>query len=415
MKTAVSLVVITGLTTAASAYAGDELFDDASLFGGDGLIEQSTIDQVDLAQDFLTAGEPVTVTGSFAVKAKHSIVNAASRAIQTKTKVTAGGVISIGVRPQPAYRLLLKTDYDINQDKASISLREGFVDASFLDKVYTRTGRQTLHWGAGVYYSPADLISSDRVDSRDPEAGRKGTDAIKLHWPQATNNYYVYIIDDQKGHYDVALKGEWLVDSAEVSVGLVSKNDGQNSIALTVAQLEPWGKWYGEYVLHHGVVSDALDANAVASDRSQDLLQQATLGGSYTLSDADDYKISASGQWYYNGLGYSQAHWQNNTSQWLALAAAGTVETYLAGQMYVASSLRWSDMYQTGITASLTHLYSATDGSYSDSLGVSYKFTDELRLSFNLGNTASGKLGQYSPSGPQTSYSLTLSMLNYQF
>ena len=72
-------------------------------------------------------------------------------------------------------------------------------------------------------------------------------------------------------------------------------------------------------------------------------------------------------------------------------------------------------MYQTGITTSLTHLYSATDSSYSDSLGVSYKFADELRLSFKLGNTVSDKLGQYSPSGPQTSYSLTLSILNYQF
>jgi len=414
MKKTASIVLLTGLATAVVGHASDELFDDTSLFEGGGLIQESTMGEVDLAKDFLTAGELVTVTGSFAVKAKHSIVNT-SDATQTKTKLTAGGVMSVDVQPQSAYRLLLKTDYEVNENEASISLREGFVDVTFADQLYTRTGRQTLHWGTGVYYSPADLISSDRVDSRDPVADRKGTDAIKLHWPQATNNYYAYVIDDQKGHYDVALKGEWLINTAEVSAGLVKKNDGHNSIALTIAQPESWGKWYAEYVLHHGVTSTALDANTVASDRSQDLLQQATLGGNYTLSDADDYKISASGQWYYNGLGYSQGHWQSNTSQWLALVAAGTVETYLPGQSYIASNLRWTDMYQSGITASLTRLNSITDGSYSDSLGLSYKFFDELRLSFNASNTTSDRFGQYSPAGPKTSYNLTLSMLNYNF
>lgn len=409
------IVAMTSLTASMSASAADELFNDSILFGGDGLIEQTSIDQVDLAQDFLTAGEVGNVTGSLAVKTKHSKIHTGSGSNRTKTNTSAGGILSLDLRPQHAYRLMLKSDYEINADKASISLREAFFDASFLDKIYTRTGNQTLHWGAGVYYSPADLISSDRVDSRDPEADRKGTDAIKIHWPQSTTNYYVYILDDEKDHYNVALKGEWLADAAEVSVGLVAKNDGQNSIALTIAQPKTWGKWYGEYVLHHGVISSALDINTVSSSRSSAFLQQATLGGSVTLSDAEDYKISASGQFYYNGLGYSEAHWQNNTSQWLALANTGVVETYLPGQIYVASSLRWSDIYQTGITASVTRLYSATDGSYTDSLGISYSFADELRLSVNLGNDGPNLLGEYSPSGPKKTYSVTLSMLNYKF
>ena len=416
-----ALLLVISLPGVAAEDPADTLFDESSLFGGEdgdsgGLFAESGADGTNLAEQFMAGSDPVVINGSIAIKDTYTHTNNAVTGIKTSNRLSASGVVTADVRPSMAYRLLLKADYTIADDSSSTTLREGFVDTSFQDTVFVRAGRQTLHWGTGVYFSPADLISSDALDAADPEASRIGTNAIKFHRPNNNDNYYAYLIPNTQGSgVHVAGKGEWMVGDSEVTFAIVDQAQGATNVGLTISQPTNWGKWYGEYVLSHGVTTKALDSNMVASDRSARWLQKATLGGSYTVSDSDDYNISASGQYYYNGQGYDVAHWRNNSSAWAVLMANGDVDTRLFARQYMATSIRWSGMYDSKVSSTWSLLQNLTDQSHSNTLSLSYRPMDELSFSIRRTQTNSLAAGQYSPKGPQSSYSVTVSMWNQKF
>lgn len=416
-----ALLLVVSLPSVAAVEPADALFDESSLFGGadddsGGLFVESGTDDTNLAEQFMAGSAPVVINGSISIKDTYTHTNNSATGIKTSNLLSAAGVVTADVRPSMAYRLLLKADYTVAEGSSSTTLREGFVDTSFQDTVFVRAGRQTLHWGTGVYFSPADLISNDALDAADPEADRIGTNAIKIHRPNNNDNYYVYLIPNIQGSgVHVAGKGEWMVSDSEVTLALVDQVHGATSVGLTIAQPTSWGKWYGEYVLSHGVTTKALDINMVASDRSAKWLQQATLGGSYTVSDSDDYSISASGQYYYNGQGYDVAHWRNNSAAWAALMADGDVDTRLFSRQYMATSIRWSGMYDSKLSSTWSLLQNLTDQSHSNTLSLSYRPMDELSISIRRTQTNSLAAGQYSPKGPQSSYSVSVSMWNKEF
>ena len=418
---ALALLLVISLPSVAAGDSADALFDENSLFGGDNgdsgsLFVESGADDTNLAEQFMAGSDPVVINGSIAIKDTYTHTNNAATGIKTSNRLSASGVVTADVRPSMDYRLLLKADYTIAESSNSTTLREGFVDTSFQDIVFVRAGRQTLHWGTGVYFSPADLISNDALDAADPEADRIGTNAIKIHRPNNNDNYYVYLIPNTQGSgMHVAGKGEWMVNDSEVTLALVDQVQGATSVGLTIAQPTSWGKWYGEYVLSHGVTTKALDINMVASDRRASWLQQATLGGSYTVSDSSDYNISASGQYYYNGQGYDVAQWRNNSSAWVTLMATGEVDTRLFARQYMATSIRWSGMYDSKFSSSWSLLKNLTDQSHSNTQSLSYQPLDELSVSIRRTQTNSLAAGQYSPKGPQSSYSDSVSMWNKKF
>ena len=106
--------------------------------------------------------------------------------------------------PEPTWRAFLKAKYaaqlgyetwpERSTESLDISLHELFLDYTLWDRLYLRAGKQTVNWGVGYFFSPADVINIGRIDPFDAEAPREGPLALKAHYPMGSNNYYVYVI-----------------------------------------------------------------------------------------------------------------------------------------------------------------------------------------------------------------------------
>ena len=87
------------------------------------------------------------------------------------------------LRPDPTWRAFVKGKYAANigyeswpegksTEAADFSLHELFLDYTLLDKLYLRAGKQTINWGVGYFFSPADVINVGRIDPFDAEGSR---------------------------------------------------------------------------------------------------------------------------------------------------------------------------------------------------------------------------------------------------
>ena len=50
----------------------------------------------------------------------------------------------------------------------SLALSELFADFDVDNRVFVRAGKQTVNWGVGTFFSPANLINLDEIDPEDP-------------------------------------------------------------------------------------------------------------------------------------------------------------------------------------------------------------------------------------------------------
>ena len=413
-----------------SLFGGDSVSEDA-LFGeagedsvavgeevlfGEGLLSEAEEDGVDLAQEFLQGSEPYLFNGDITLTGTSSQSNYQASGKSTSDRFAVGGTLTLDARPSANLRGLLKADYSIDQDANDVTLREAIVDWTLYNQWYLRAGRQVMHWGVGYFYSPADLINSNSINAKDPEAARTGTDALKVHFPTGNNNYYAYLVPQTgTSKQTVGLKGEWLLDINEVSLAALNRPNGHNSIAATAYLPGNDFNYFAELVLHHGVRTVALDSSAGSSDRSQQWLMQSTLGTSYAYTNNDDYQISVQGQYFDNGLGYASPVWQTHATSWQGLVATNDVETGLYGRYYTALSLRWGSMMQSDYSLSLSSLYNLTDASRLGKASLSYRYSDDVRATLSYSKASGAAAGQYSRQGSGDKVSLKLQLLSREY
>ncbi|MDP6969058.1 MAG: hypothetical protein QGG88_08105 [Gammaproteobacteria bacterium] len=393
----------------------DELVTEEALFS-EGLLSEAEEDGVDLAQEFLQGSETYLLNGDITLTATSSRGDHKANGKTTNDQIEAAGTLTFDVRPSATLRGLLKADYSITQDANDTSLREAIVDWTIDEQWYLRAGRQVMHWGVGYFYSPADLINSNTINAKDPEAARAGTDALKVHFPTGNNNYYAYLVPlTGIGNQTVGLKGEWLLDVNEVSLAALSRPNGHNSIAATAYLPSNDFNYFAELVVHHGVQTVALDSNAISTDRSQRWLAQSTLGTSYAYSDHDDYQISVRAQYFDNGLGYASPVWQTHTASWQGLAVSHDIETSLYGRYYTALSLRWASILQSDYSLSLSSLHNLTDASGRTKASLSYNYSDDVKATLSYTKSVGAIAGEYSHHGSGDSVSLKLQLLSREY
>src|SRR5690606_37537514 len=165
-------------------------FDEDSLFGNDLLIEVDdpggqALEEVFLVRDRIDAG------GTYrAALAWSRMTGEDGQELWSGLSLTAGGSLYVDARPRRDFRAFAKLkgsgawregagDADV-----TAALHELFVDVDHKDRAFFRIGKQTVTWGVGYFFSPADVINVGRINPEDPEAEREGPVAVRLHVPE---------------------------------------------------------------------------------------------------------------------------------------------------------------------------------------------------------------------------------------
>ncbi|MFA7109866.1 MAG: hypothetical protein WC162_12050, partial [Sphaerochaetaceae bacterium] len=102
---------------------------------------------------------------------------------------------SLSARPTTDTRFFMKMNLSYPfDDSANLSIKELFGDFIVADDYFFRVGKQTLNWGVGYFFSPANLLNITSIDPSDPEAELEGPLAVKINHPVGVDNLYAYVI-----------------------------------------------------------------------------------------------------------------------------------------------------------------------------------------------------------------------------
>ncbi|MEL3907893.1 MAG: hypothetical protein P1P64_02630 [Treponemataceae bacterium] len=215
--------------------------------------------------------------------------------------------------PAPYGNALLPT---ISSGVPNFKVRELYTDFSAKDIAFFRFGKHVVKWGAGYFYSPADILNISRIDPQDPEAEREGPVSLRLHIivPKKQHNFWFYLLpptktDDYKPQYTAgAGKAEFVFGNWELGFGgfykykkaprLITTLSGNidGNVRVFAEGVFAWGSDY-TYYKTDGAFTEYTEKNKA--------FFQATLGGSYTNTKS---KSTIALQYYYNGFGYQKPY-----------------------------------------------------------------------------------------------------------
>jgi hypothetical protein len=158
--------------------------------------------------------------------------------------VSLSGSVYINARPSSDLRILMRanTAYPF-EDNSEIF--EFYSDVNWNNRLFFRFGKQTVNWGVGYFFSPADFISLTPIDVDDPEAEREGPVAIKVSLPVGLNEFDAYVIGDEtvRKLNDLGFAGRatFFLPPVEVAIGAGYQEDRPFRLMSTVRF--PWRDW----------------------------------------------------------------------------------------------------------------------------------------------------------------------------
>ena len=208
---------------------------------------------------------------------------------------------SLSARPTTDTRFFMKMNLSYPfDDSANLSIKELFGDFIVADDYFFRVGKQTLNWGVGYFFSPANLLNITSIDPSDPEAELEGPLAVKINHPVGVDNLYAYVIvpnSDDLGTTVLvptdlvyAFKGEKIIGKMEVSLGgRYSYNEASATPALMATISAP--------------VSTVINVFAEAVESYDDKYNfEGTVGFSFmkTFENITDTSLTLLAQYYYN-------------------------------------------------------------------------------------------------------------------
>ncbi len=291
--------------------AEDDMFSDSSP-----LIEE--VSQTSLAlEDLLLSNEAgVLIGGSFGFSLKPEWSRNLSTGVDSwGVSSSINSQLFFDARPDTRLRIYGKFDlaYPYDTDNGFLSIKELFSDFSYKDKLFFRVGKQTINWGVGYFFSPADLLNLSEINPTDAEAQLDGPLSVKMNMPMGVDNLYGYVvIPDDQSDLDMtdlayAVKYEKVIGGSEFGFGAYYRKDQPPSAMLTMSSGIGEVAIFGEAVVSYG--SDRkfwVVGGFVPVENPDDRLYvQGTVGARFSWMDDDsDLGVSFAGQYYYNGEGY---------------------------------------------------------------------------------------------------------------
>lgn len=303
-----------------------------------------------------------------------------------------------------------------------LSVYELFSDFNYREQLFFRFGKHTIQWGAGYFFSPADVLNLSAVDAEDPTADREGPVSLKTQYPFGINNAYLYLIANTGARpleVAVAPKLEVVVGQTELTLA------GYYQRALAPRIIGMFSTSVGEVDLFgEGVVSLGSDRVFVRASQKQlteftdppDGLEtvldtytidwlplvSATAGFRYLKElEEDRGSLLFLGQYFFNGEGYADSSLleaaaflaQNPDTNGLALDESAQPDDYAEppalgfgdlsnwGRHYAAASLGWTGILGSDLGVTLFGLLNLSDLSGIVTPALQFPLLEEFSLS----------------------------------
>lgn len=401
-------------------------FSDDSLFGDDSIIEVDTTPtdskSSDLSKGILFQTGSVKIGGAFdlgltTLTSFQKDKDATKSFEETILLPKASAQLTIDARPTENLRLYLKTGIHYPYVTESYStlittptgavpgtglppnlvvnggsntfnianifyIKELFSDFNIGDYVGFRFGKQTVSWGVGYFYSPADVINLTRINPEDPTAQVEGPLALRTQivFPGTQHAIWAYIIPDNDfaaaaqgaGPYlkntALALKGDILIGDFEFGLGAWYKNQNPAKFMLTTT-----GTIFRTYSIFSELVL-SIGKDNIPEDYTP--IFQGTLG---ILKNWTKQNLTIGLQYYYNGQELNYGH---------NLAALITFSKFLFSDLSLSLFGQYNFDNNQG-TAFCDLKYSPIK-EFSVTAGPYFTFTKDdvitsIKLVFNLG------------------------------
>lgn len=282
----------------------------------------------------------------------------------------------------------------------SFKLEELFADFNWGQQVWFRAGKQTVKWGVGYFFSPADVLSLASIDPANPTASREGPIALKTQVPFGPDNFYLYTVATNAVSPEQvawAPKLEILVGNAELAVAgyyrpdLVVRPRAMFMASFPVSIADVYAEAVGSYGSERNFVRQQGGLYSVYNDYT-DLFFQGTMGFTIAWNDSlENWNLTLNAQYYYNGQGYQDPSIMtglaNNPAALLALKNGGglsAMDLILPGRHNVALSAGLSRIMGGPWGLSLTWIANLSDGSGEIEPGVSLIVTKDITMSLSV-------------------------------
>lgn len=424
---ALALLLPAGLTAQEDGESGavdeEALFGSSEddLFGGTLVVEPDETAETDAGvEDLLTSNAP-TVGGRFSLSLTLAIDPAELDSFDERLArdYSLAPTIFVDARPDPDFRILLKSGIDYTADGATITVEELFADATLADWLFLRAGKQNMGWGVGYFWSPADLVSLEEIDPDDPEAELEGPVAVRLHLPRGTTNTYAYAMLDQlptTGYAGYAGKLDFVLGASEVTFGGYGRRESVSGAMATWSGSLRDVDLFAEAVARYGSTITIVreEGTALVTDaRADEWFPLATAGFRYAWSDDEgDFSLSLLGQYYFNGEGYDDPSILADPRV-AALLGSGDLsprDLQGTGRHYGAASLRWSGALGSDLSPSAFWIGNVSDGSGRVQAEVAWRLTDVLTLTPGYSYAYGDEGDEYAPAGAGHTITLRASL-----
>lgn len=409
-------------------------FDEEAFFGG-GLLREveepaqsaGTLDAAFLVRERIEFGGDYRLALEASAAWEDGGIAAANRSLVA----SMGGSLFADFRPRRDFRLFAKgkgnaSVIDGVAEGPAFRLHELFADIDVGDKAFVRAGKQTVNWGVGYFFSPADIINIGRIDPERPEAEREGPIAVRVHVPSGKNNYYAYALVAGADDAAVAFapKAEFVLGRSEVGVGLYYRADRVPRVMATVSTSLGRTSLFAEAVVSKGSDKRFVKSVPMSPENpfglevirdSESLFAHFTAGVRYTYNDPDRrYSLTGAGQYYYNGEGYEGRFAAENRLAMGALLATGELlpaDMLSTGRHYAAATVVATGRSLGDFSPSLFWLGNLGDGSGMVTLSVAYNRWNSVRPSVSFTQWYGDSGGEYAaPFGLNNRVALSLSV-----
>jgi hypothetical protein len=287
-------------------------------------------------------------------------------------------------------------------ESSSTQVFELFSDFSWNDSLYMRFGKQTINWGVGYFYSPANIMNLQQIDPTNPTVQLEGPVALRAMVPikGTQHNIWGYAVFDsatmKPEDTALAAKAELVFGGWELGLGGYYKKDDPIRGMVTAVGSVRDISLFGEATVSRGSsrtwvtkVISLVPPSATTTTDDTSIFFKGTAGFRYSNS-TDNWSLLA--QYLYDGEGYSNTDREARIDETNALLVPGSETAYSqylkaliynSGRHYAALSFSKSKFLVDDLTVSLFAMGNLSDFSVYVKPSLSYAFFDGLSMSLS--------------------------------